>query len=159
MLGFNVTAQTYSYDNRPVVPLYNMPFSQWWMVSARDNALRSCLLTCRAMFSSTATSTTHLTQRMFLSSLQAVRPRFRSPATRATQTTTPLRRGASETSATSWILTDCVLVVTSVTPALTWPARGNRQQSSMPTTSATRLGVLLALRTSLTSTTSNQRTL
>jgi hypothetical protein len=32
MLGYNVTAQTYSYDNRPVVPLYNMPFSQWWMV-------------------------------------------------------------------------------------------------------------------------------
>lgn len=33
MLGFNVTAQTFSYDNRAVVPLMNMPFSQWWMVS------------------------------------------------------------------------------------------------------------------------------
>ncbi|KIP10435.1 hypothetical protein PHLGIDRAFT_125488 [Phlebiopsis gigantea 11061_1 CR5-6] len=30
MLGFNVTTQSFSYDNRPVVPLYNMPFSQWW---------------------------------------------------------------------------------------------------------------------------------
>lgn len=30
MFGFNVTAQTFSYDNRPVVPLANMPFSQWW---------------------------------------------------------------------------------------------------------------------------------
>jgi len=30
MFGFNVTAQTYSYDNRPVAPIKNMPFSQWW---------------------------------------------------------------------------------------------------------------------------------
>ncbi|KAH9850354.1 hypothetical protein C2E23DRAFT_323648 [Lenzites betulinus] len=30
MYGFNVTDQTFSYDNRPQVPLYNMPFSQWW---------------------------------------------------------------------------------------------------------------------------------
>lgn len=30
MFGFNVTAQTFPYDNRPVVPLSNMPFSQWW---------------------------------------------------------------------------------------------------------------------------------
>ncbi|OCH95365.1 hypothetical protein OBBRIDRAFT_745520 [Obba rivulosa] len=31
MFGFNVTQQTFSYDNRPVVPLMSMPFSQWWM--------------------------------------------------------------------------------------------------------------------------------
>ncbi|EKM58455.1 uncharacterized protein PHACADRAFT_89092 [Phanerochaete carnosa HHB-10118-sp] len=37
MLGFNVTAQTYSYDNRPVVPLYSMPFSQWWMHNHLDH--------------------------------------------------------------------------------------------------------------------------
>ncbi|KAJ3534747.1 hypothetical protein NM688_g7086 [Phlebia brevispora] len=30
MWGFNVTAQTFSYDNRPVVPLQQMPFNQWW---------------------------------------------------------------------------------------------------------------------------------
>ncbi|KAF9238557.1 hypothetical protein BU15DRAFT_75246 [Melanogaster broomeanus] len=30
MYGFNVTMQTFSYDNRPVAPLANMPFSQWW---------------------------------------------------------------------------------------------------------------------------------
>ncbi|KAG9316126.1 hypothetical protein JVU11DRAFT_3803 [Chiua virens] len=30
MWGFNVTAQTFDYDNRPVVPLANMPFSKWW---------------------------------------------------------------------------------------------------------------------------------
>ncbi|KAL6307621.1 hypothetical protein BKA93DRAFT_727195 [Sparassis latifolia] len=30
MWGFNVTAQTFSYDNRPVVPLMNMPFDEWW---------------------------------------------------------------------------------------------------------------------------------
>ncbi|KAF9223310.1 hypothetical protein BS17DRAFT_808781 [Gyrodon lividus] len=30
MFGFNVTMQTFSYDNRPVAPLVNMPFNQWW---------------------------------------------------------------------------------------------------------------------------------
>ncbi|KAH9838462.1 uncharacterized protein C8Q71DRAFT_722637 [Rhodofomes roseus] len=30
MYGFNVSAQTFSYDNRPVVPLVNQPFDQWW---------------------------------------------------------------------------------------------------------------------------------
>ena len=55
MLGFNVTAQTFSYDNRPVVPLYNMPFEQWWMVSARDNAPRDALMTCRLSPPSTTT--------------------------------------------------------------------------------------------------------
>ncbi|KAI0749347.1 hypothetical protein C8Q80DRAFT_1161505 [Daedaleopsis nitida] len=31
MYGFNVTDNTYSYDNRPQVPLYDMTFDQWWM--------------------------------------------------------------------------------------------------------------------------------
>ncbi|KAI0734152.1 hypothetical protein C8Q72DRAFT_771037 [Fomitopsis betulina] len=30
MYGFNVTDQTFSYDNRPQTPLVNMPFDQWW---------------------------------------------------------------------------------------------------------------------------------
>ncbi|KAI5117029.1 hypothetical protein M0805_001545 [Coniferiporia weirii] len=30
MWGFNVTSKTFSYDNRPVVPLMNLPFSKWW---------------------------------------------------------------------------------------------------------------------------------
>ncbi|EMD34047.1 hypothetical protein CERSUDRAFT_67654 [Gelatoporia subvermispora B] len=36
MFGFNVTQQTFSYDNRPVVPLMSMPFSQWWMHNYLD---------------------------------------------------------------------------------------------------------------------------
>lgn len=28
--GFNVTEQTFSYDNRPVIPLAHMTFAQWW---------------------------------------------------------------------------------------------------------------------------------
>jgi len=30
MYGFNVTQQTFSYDNRPVAPIKNMVFQQWW---------------------------------------------------------------------------------------------------------------------------------
>ncbi|KAH9945461.1 uncharacterized protein BXZ73DRAFT_73606 [Epithele typhae] len=30
MYGFNVTAETFSYDNRPVAPLQDMTFDQWW---------------------------------------------------------------------------------------------------------------------------------
>ncbi|EMD31282.1 hypothetical protein CERSUDRAFT_145210 [Gelatoporia subvermispora B] len=30
MWGFNVTQQTFPYDNRPVAPLMNMTFDQWW---------------------------------------------------------------------------------------------------------------------------------
>ncbi|KAM5544533.1 hypothetical protein V8D89_001431 [Ganoderma adspersum] len=30
MYGFNVTQQTFPYDNRPVAPLMNMTFNQWW---------------------------------------------------------------------------------------------------------------------------------
>lgn len=33
MWGFNVTAQTYSYDNRPVVPLMHTDYDKWWFVS------------------------------------------------------------------------------------------------------------------------------
>ncbi|KIP08019.1 hypothetical protein PHLGIDRAFT_117567 [Phlebiopsis gigantea 11061_1 CR5-6] len=30
MWGFNVTFGTFPYDNRPVTPLYNLTFDQWW---------------------------------------------------------------------------------------------------------------------------------
>ncbi|KAF8553904.1 hypothetical protein OG21DRAFT_1497392 [Imleria badia] len=30
MWGFNVSQETFSYDNRPVVPLAQMPFNEWW---------------------------------------------------------------------------------------------------------------------------------
>lgn len=30
MYGFNVTDQTFPYDNRPVAPLTNYTFDQWW---------------------------------------------------------------------------------------------------------------------------------
>ncbi|OSD06540.1 hypothetical protein PYCCODRAFT_1422767 [Trametes coccinea BRFM310] len=36
MYGFNVTAQTFPYDNRPQVPLYNMTFDQWWFHGHKD---------------------------------------------------------------------------------------------------------------------------
>ncbi|EKM57794.1 uncharacterized protein PHACADRAFT_251644 [Phanerochaete carnosa HHB-10118-sp] len=37
MWGFNVTAQTYSYDNRPVTPLMNYTFQQWWFHGHLDH--------------------------------------------------------------------------------------------------------------------------
>ncbi|KAI0322548.1 hypothetical protein OF83DRAFT_1167425 [Amylostereum chailletii] len=37
MLGFNVTQQTYSYDNRPVAPLTDYTFDQWWMHGHLDH--------------------------------------------------------------------------------------------------------------------------
>ena len=37
MWGFNVTDKTYSYDNRPVAPLTNMPFNQWWFHNHLDH--------------------------------------------------------------------------------------------------------------------------
>ncbi|KAI0322552.1 hypothetical protein OF83DRAFT_1235365 [Amylostereum chailletii] len=37
MLGFNVTQQTYSYDNRPVAPLTYYTFDQWWMHGHLDH--------------------------------------------------------------------------------------------------------------------------
>ena len=30
MFGFNVSQQTFPYDNRPVAPIKNMVFQQWW---------------------------------------------------------------------------------------------------------------------------------
>ncbi|TFK94090.1 hypothetical protein K466DRAFT_580390 [Polyporus arcularius HHB13444] len=36
MYGFNVTDNTFSYDNRPQVPLYNMNFDQWWLHGHKD---------------------------------------------------------------------------------------------------------------------------
>jgi len=30
MYGFNVTGETFPYDNRPVAPLFNLTFEQWW---------------------------------------------------------------------------------------------------------------------------------
>ena len=37
MWGFNVTDKTYPYDNRPVVPIKNMNFQQWWFHGHLDH--------------------------------------------------------------------------------------------------------------------------
>jgi hypothetical protein len=37
MYGFNVTAQTYAYDNRPVAPLTDYTFDQWWFHGHLDH--------------------------------------------------------------------------------------------------------------------------
>lgn len=37
MWGFNVTGETYSYDNRPVTPLMNYNFQQWWFHNHLDH--------------------------------------------------------------------------------------------------------------------------
>jgi hypothetical protein len=37
MWGFNVTQQTYSYDNRPVTPLVNYSFDKWWFHGHLDH--------------------------------------------------------------------------------------------------------------------------
>jgi hypothetical protein len=37
MYGFNVTQQTFSYDNRPVSPLINYTFDQWWFHGHLDH--------------------------------------------------------------------------------------------------------------------------
>jgi len=36
MFGFNVTDQTFPYDNRPVAPIKNMDFQQWWFHNHLD---------------------------------------------------------------------------------------------------------------------------
>lgn len=36
MWGFNVTAETFPYDNRPVCPLADMTFNQWWFHNFLD---------------------------------------------------------------------------------------------------------------------------
>ncbi|KAF8896670.1 hypothetical protein BD779DRAFT_602263 [Infundibulicybe gibba] len=37
MYGFNVTDKTFPYDNRPVAPLFDMTFSQWWFHGHLDH--------------------------------------------------------------------------------------------------------------------------
>ncbi|KAH9948720.1 hypothetical protein B0H21DRAFT_732796 [Amylocystis lapponica] len=37
MWGFNVTAQTFPYDNRPVAPLVDYTFNQWWFHGHLDH--------------------------------------------------------------------------------------------------------------------------
>jgi hypothetical protein len=37
MYGFNVTGQDFPYDNRPVAPLFNMTFNQWWFHGHLDH--------------------------------------------------------------------------------------------------------------------------
>lgn len=37
MYGFNVTQQTFNYDNRPVAPLTNYTFDQWWFHGHLDH--------------------------------------------------------------------------------------------------------------------------
>ena len=37
MWGFNVTDHTYPYDNRPVAPLLDMTFNQWWFHGHLDH--------------------------------------------------------------------------------------------------------------------------
>lgn len=37
MYGFNVTDHTYDYDNRPVAPLTNYTFDQWWFHGHLDH--------------------------------------------------------------------------------------------------------------------------
>ncbi|KAI0071994.1 hypothetical protein K474DRAFT_1651739 [Panus rudis PR-1116 ss-1] len=36
MFGFNVTAETFPYDNRPQIPLMDMTFQEWWMHNHLD---------------------------------------------------------------------------------------------------------------------------
>lgn len=36
MFGFNVSDKTFPYDNRPVAPIKNMNFSQWWFHNHLD---------------------------------------------------------------------------------------------------------------------------
>ncbi|KAF8960047.1 hypothetical protein BDZ97DRAFT_1906022 [Flammula alnicola] len=36
IFGFNVTTQTFPYDNRPVVPIKNMNFTEWWFHNHLD---------------------------------------------------------------------------------------------------------------------------
>ncbi|KAF8150946.1 hypothetical protein B0H34DRAFT_801848 [Crassisporium funariophilum] len=37
MFGFNVTEQTFPYDNRPVAPIKNMNFQEWWFHNHLDH--------------------------------------------------------------------------------------------------------------------------
>ena len=39
MLAFNGTAEMFSYDNRPMAPLQQYTFDQWWMVSVDQSVI------------------------------------------------------------------------------------------------------------------------
>jgi hypothetical protein len=39
MWGFNVSMQDYPYDNRPMAPLQQYTFEQWWFVSGRRSIM------------------------------------------------------------------------------------------------------------------------
>ena len=69
MWGFNVTAQTFSYDNRPVVPLMDMTFEQWWFVSPQCSSI-GVFVSLTLSGHSTITSTTRLTTVTILRCLQ-----------------------------------------------------------------------------------------
>ena len=92
MYGFNVTDQTFSYDNRPQVPLYDMTFEQWWLVS--DVRFLPVLRALTAHLS-TVTLTTLPTTATSLSSLLAEPSTPSSLATRVPRLGTPPRRGKS----------------------------------------------------------------
>ena len=92
MYGFNVTDQTFSYDNRPQVPLYDMTFEQWWLVS--DVRFLPVLRALTA-YLSTVTLTTLPTTGTFSSSLPAEPSTPSSLATREPRRGTPPPRGKS----------------------------------------------------------------
>lgn len=69
MWGFNVTAQTFSYDNRPVVPLMDMTFEQWWFVSSQCSSI-GIFISLTLSAHSTITSITRLTTVTILRCLQ-----------------------------------------------------------------------------------------
>lgn len=62
MYGFNVTAQTFPYDNRPMTPLMNLPFNEVSTSGPRTYA--SFRLTSRHSGGSTTSSPTRLTTGM-----------------------------------------------------------------------------------------------
>lgn len=91
MWGYNVTTEMFPYDNRPVVPLQNMPFDQWWFVS-------TCQCTCSRTseltnLCSTTTSATHLIQKTSWNSLPVNPLSCKYPATKDIQTIMLLPRG------------------------------------------------------------------
>ena len=93
MYGFNVTDKTFSYDNRPQVPLYNMNFDQWWMVSFPCLRLLPCGHGCLTLPFSTVTRITLPTPETSLSSRRAARSTPRFPATRVLRAGTHRLRG------------------------------------------------------------------
>ena len=82
MYGCNVTDKTFSYDNRPQVPLYNMDFDQWWLVSLVHIKSSNLRLILNELFSM-VTKTTLLTRATSSSFLPGVKSTASSLATRA----------------------------------------------------------------------------